>query len=169
MIGHFICIRGLILPSFLRYRIWNLMVWYFLCLILFQTNFSFMFISFRVNMTGLNEIVLISITKCSRLIDMILLLHDNNSYIMLNPLSLLIILFDQWYKEVQTQVLPTYRVFSYIIQSLLHVYWKCTRAENNKRIKRNEEKVCVCVFGCWMVFFKSSYIIVMRCNYSDEM
>ena len=40
-------------------------------------------------MTGLNEIVLISITKCSRLIDMILLLHDNNSYIMLNPLSLL--------------------------------------------------------------------------------
>jgi hypothetical protein len=54
-----------------------------------------MFISFRVNMTGLNEIVLISITKCSRLIDMILLLHDNNSYIMLNPLSLLIILFDQ--------------------------------------------------------------------------
>jgi hypothetical protein len=27
-------------------------------------------------------------------------------------------------------------------------------AENSKRIKRNEEKVCVCVcvFGCWMVF-----------------
>ena len=89
MIGHFICVRGLILPSFLRYRIWNLMVWYFLFLILFQTNFSFMFTSIRVNMTGLNnEIVLISITKCSRLIDMILLLHDNNSYIMLNPLSL---------------------------------------------------------------------------------
>jgi hypothetical protein len=28
------------------------------------------------------------------------------------------------------------------------------KAENNKQIKRNEEKVCVCVcvFGCWMVF-----------------
>ena len=26
-------------------------------------------------------------------------------------------------------------------------------AENSKRIKRNEEEVCVCVFGCWMVFF----------------
>ena len=25
-------------------------------------------------------------------------------------------------------------------------------AENSKRMKRNEEKVCVCVFGCWMVF-----------------
>jgi hypothetical protein len=25
-------------------------------------------------------------------------------------------------------------------------------AENSKRIKRNEEKVCACVFGCWMVF-----------------
>ena len=25
------------------------------------------------------------------------------------------------------------------------------KAENNKRIKRNEEKVCMCVFGCWMV------------------
>jgi hypothetical protein len=25
-------------------------------------------------------------------------------------------------------------------------------AENSKRIKRNEEKVCVCVLGCWMVF-----------------
>ena len=25
-------------------------------------------------------------------------------------------------------------------------------AENSKRIKRNEEKVCVCVFGCWVVF-----------------
>jgi hypothetical protein len=28
----------------------------------------------------------------------------------------------------------------------------CNKAENSKRIKRNEEKVCVCVFGCWMVF-----------------
>ena len=25
-------------------------------------------------------------------------------------------------------------------------------AENSKRINRNEEEVCVCVFGCWMVF-----------------
>ena len=25
-------------------------------------------------------------------------------------------------------------------------------AENSKRIKRNEEKVCVCMLGCWMVF-----------------
>ena len=25
-------------------------------------------------------------------------------------------------------------------------------AENSKRVKRNEEKVCVCVLGCWMVF-----------------
>ena len=27
-------------------------------------------------------------------------------------------------------------------------------AEHSKRIKKNEEKVCVCVceFGCWMVF-----------------
>ena len=27
-------------------------------------------------------------------------------------------------------------------------------AENSKRVKRNEDKVsvCVCVFGCWMVF-----------------
>jgi hypothetical protein len=24
-------------------------------------------------------------------------------------------------------------------------------ADNSKRVKRNEEKVCVCVFGCWMV------------------
>jgi hypothetical protein len=24
-------------------------------------------------------------------------------------------------------------------------------AENSKRVKRNEETVCVCVFGCWMV------------------
>jgi hypothetical protein len=24
-------------------------------------------------------------------------------------------------------------------------------AENSKRIKRNKEKVCVCVFRCWMV------------------
>jgi hypothetical protein len=24
--------------------------------------------------------------------------------------------------------------------------------ENSKGIKRNEEKVCVCVLGCWMVF-----------------
>ena len=26
------------------------------------------------------------------------------------------------------------------------------KAENSKRIKRNEEKVCASVFGCWMVF-----------------
>ena len=156
MIGHFICVRGLILPSFLRYRIWNLMVWYFLFLILFQTNFSFMFISFRVNMTGLNnEIVLISITKCSRLIDMILLLHDNNSYIMLNPLSL-------WSFYLINDT--TYRVFSYIYNHyyiILKMHKKTRKiqfnhitekAENNKRIKRNEEKVCMCVFGCWMVF-----------------
>ena len=25
-------------------------------------------------------------------------------------------------------------------------------AENSKRIKKNEEKVCVCMLGCWMVF-----------------
>ena len=24
-------------------------------------------------------------------------------------------------------------------------------AENSKRVKRNEGKVCVCVFGCWTV------------------
>ena len=49
------------------------------------------------------------------------------------------------------------------IQSLLHYIENAQetkkntilsykRAENSKRIKRNEEKVCVCVFGCWMVF-----------------
>ena len=47
------------------------------------------------------------------------------------------------------------------IQSLLHYienaqeYKKNTilsynKVENSTRIKRNEEKVCVCVFGCWM-------------------
>jgi len=49
------------------------------------------------------------------------------------------------------------------IQSLLHYIENAQEnkkntilsyniAENSKRIKRNEEKVCVCVFGCWMVF-----------------
>jgi hypothetical protein len=51
------------------------------------------------------------------------------------------------------------------IQSLLHYIENAQEnkknkmlsyniAENSKRIKRNEEKVCVCVcvFECWMVF-----------------
>ena len=48
------------------------------------------------------------------------------------------------------------------IQSLLHYIENAQKnkkntilsyniAEDGKRIKRNEEKVCVCVFGCWMV------------------
>ena len=49
------------------------------------------------------------------------------------------------------------------IQSLLHYIENAQKnkkntilsyniAEDGKQIKRNEEKVCVCVFGCWMVF-----------------
>jgi hypothetical protein len=49
------------------------------------------------------------------------------------------------------------------IQSLLHYIENAKEnkkntilsyniAENSKRVKRKEEKVCVCVFGCWMVF-----------------
>jgi hypothetical protein len=49
------------------------------------------------------------------------------------------------------------------IQSLLHYIENAQEnkkntivsyniAENSKRVKRNEENVCVCVFGCWMVF-----------------
>jgi hypothetical protein len=49
------------------------------------------------------------------------------------------------------------------IQSLLHYienaqenkknkFLSYNIVENSKRIKRNEENVCVCVFGCWMVF-----------------
>jgi hypothetical protein len=48
------------------------------------------------------------------------------------------------------------------IQSLLHYIENAQEnkkntivsyniAENSKRVKRNEENVCVCVFGCWMV------------------
>jgi hypothetical protein len=48
------------------------------------------------------------------------------------------------------------------IQSLLHYIENAQKnkkntilsyniAEDGKQIKRNEEKVCVCVFGCWMV------------------
>ena len=48
------------------------------------------------------------------------------------------------------------------IQSLLHYIENAQEnekntilsyniAENSKRVKGNEEKVCVCVFGCWMV------------------
>ena len=48
------------------------------------------------------------------------------------------------------------------IQSLLHYIENAQKnkkntilsyniAEDGKRIKRNKEKVCVCVFGCWMV------------------
>jgi hypothetical protein len=48
------------------------------------------------------------------------------------------------------------------IQSLLHYIENAQEnkkntmlsyniAENSKRVKRNEEKVCVFVFGCWMV------------------
>ena len=48
------------------------------------------------------------------------------------------------------------------IQSLLHYIENAqenkkntmlsyNKVENSKRIKRNEETVCVCVFGCWMV------------------
>ena len=49
------------------------------------------------------------------------------------------------------------------IQSLLHYIENAQEnkknkilsyniAENSKRINRNEEKVCMCVFGCLMVF-----------------
>jgi hypothetical protein len=52
--------------------------------------------------------------------------------------------------------------FFLCIQSLLHYIENAQEnkkntilsyniAENSKRVKRNEEKVCVCVFGCWMV------------------
>jgi hypothetical protein len=63
-----------------------------------------------------------------------------------------------------TSFLPTYGVFSYIyIRSLLHYIENAQEnkkntilsyniAEYSKRVKRNEEKVCVYVFGCWMVF-----------------
>ena len=76
----------------------------------------------------------------------------------------MIILFDQWYKEDQTQVLPTYGVFSYIYNYhyiMLRMHKKTSKiqfnhitdkAENNKRIKRNEVKVCVCLdAGWWLV------------------
>ena len=53
-------------------------------------------------------------------------------------------------------------LWSLHIQSLLHYIENAQEnkkntilsyniAENSKRVKRNEEKVCVCVFGCWMV------------------
>ena len=76
----------------------------------------------------------------------------------------IIILFDQWYKEDQTQVLSTCGVFSYTYihyYIILRMHKKNTIlsyniAENSKRVNRNEEKVCVCVCvcvcGCWMVF-----------------
>ena len=49
------------------------------------------------------------------------------------------------------------------IQSLLHYIENAQEnkkntilsyniAENRKRVRRNEEKVCMCVFGCWMMF-----------------
>ena len=55
-----------------------------------------------------------------------------------------------------TQVLPTYGVFSYIYNHyyiILRMDKKTKKntilsyniAENSKRVKRNEEKVCVCV------------------------
>jgi hypothetical protein len=54
-------------------------------------------------------------------------------------------------------------IFLLYIQSLLHYIENAQEnkkntilsyniAENSKRIKRNKERVCVCVFGCWMVF-----------------
>ena len=91
-----------------------------------------------------------------------------------NLVLFIIILFDQWYKEDQTQVLPTYWVFSYIynyyyIMLRMHKKTrkiqfdhKTDKAENNQRIKRNEEKVCVCldVGGCLVSIctFKPNYL-----------
>jgi len=67
----------------------------------------------------------------------------------------IIILFDQWYKEDQTQVLPTYGIFSYICNHyyiILRMHKKSRKFQfyhkyswNSKRVKRNEEKACVCV------------------------
>ena len=52
--------------------------------------------------------------------------------------------------------------FLLYIQSLLHYIENAQEnkkntivsydiAENSKGVNKNEEKVCVCVFGCWMV------------------
>jgi hypothetical protein len=65
-------------------------------------------------------------------------------------------------RELDTSFTNLWSLLLYI-QSLLHyienaqenkknTILSCNKAENSKRIKRNEEKVCVCVFGCWMVF-----------------
>ena len=34
----------------------------------------------------------------------------------------------------------------------IQFYHITNKAENNQRIKRNEENMCVCVFGCWSLF-----------------
>jgi len=36
--------------------------------------------------------------------------------------------------------------------SKIQFYHITDKAENNQRIKRNKENVCVCVFEWWMVF-----------------
>ena len=73
----------------------------------------------------------------------------------------IVMLFDQRYKEDQTQVLPTYGVFSYTYYYILHkktrkiqFYHITDKPENNQRIKRNKKNVCVCVLmldGAWLV------------------
>ena len=65
-------------------------------------------------------------------------------------------------RELDTSFTNLWSLLLYI-QSVLHyienaqenkknTILSCNKAENSKRIKRNEEKVCVCVLGCWMVF-----------------
>jgi hypothetical protein len=65
--------------------------------------------------------------------------------------------------DIKTNTIALFEKAARRIQSLLHYIENAqenkkntivsyNKAENSKRIKRNEEKVCVCVFGCWMVF-----------------
>ena len=74
----------------------------------------------------------------------------------------IIILFDQWLQSGSDTSLTNLWSLLLYIQSLLHYIENAQEnkkntilsyniAENSKRIKRNEEKVCVCVFGCWVV------------------
>jgi hypothetical protein len=72
----------------------------------------------------------------------------------------IIILFDQWLQSGSDTSLTNLWSLLLYIQSLLHYIENAQEnkkntilsyhiAENSKRIKRNDEKVCVCVFGCW--------------------